>query len=86
MKQSDFVKRDDLCHKGQSRCLLAPGGAALVKVGNRWYATVDDRRELLGLDPNHRLAQPTVGPYESARLCFEAFGARTLAREKPGQP
>ena len=86
MKQSDFVKRDDLCHKGQSRCLLAPGGAALVKVGNRWYATVDARRELLGLVPNHKLAQPTVGPQESLKLCFEAFSSRTEAQQKPGQP
>lgn len=73
MKFSDFKKRDDLCRKGQSRVLNCPNVGSIVKVGRSWYATRNIDTELLGVQPNSTLIQPTVGPFSSAYDAFEAF-------------
>ena len=74
MQFRDFVKRDDLCHKGQSRCLYKNETGAIIKIKHGgWYATVDIRRELVGIKSNNEMVQPTVGPFNSAREAYEAF-------------
>jgi hypothetical protein len=73
LKFSDFIRRDDLCHKGQSRVLYCKDHGSIIKVGNKWYASNDVRRELVGVTPNAELVQPTVGPFKSAQEAFEAY-------------
>lgn len=73
MKFEDFSRRDDLCRKGQSRVYFANDIGVIVKVGKKWFASNDARHELIGVEPNDQLSQPTVGPLKSAKAAFEAF-------------
>lgn len=66
-----FVRRDDLCCKGQSRVLQAVDCGTILKHKTGWYATVDSRLHLI---PGALgILQPTVGPYKTAYDAYEAF-------------
>jgi hypothetical protein len=79
-KFSDFVRRDDLCHKGQSRIYYFKDHGVIVKVGKGWWASNDQRRELIGVSPKGDLVQPTVGPFKSARDAYEAYETALVTR------
>lgn len=85
MKFQDFEKRDDLCHKGQSRLLCAKNVGAIIKVGKNWYASHDPSWELVGIRPNHELLQPTVGPCKSAQDAYAAFARASGETRDPAE-
>ena len=79
MKFSELHRRDDLCKKGQTVMYYGPDYGVVVKVGRRWWASNDQRRELIGVESKEKLARPTVGPFSTAK---EAHTAYESAREK----
>lgn len=73
MRIKDFKRRDDLCSKGQTRVMCAPDTGYIIKAKKGWYATRDERIQLVGTVDNCELEQPTVGPYKSAQEAMEVF-------------
>ena len=72
-KLTDYEKRRDLCHQGQTMVYYLNDYGAIIHIKNRgWWCTNDCRRYLVGILPNAQLAQPTLGPFKTAEAACQA--------------
>jgi len=49
------------------------GRGVLIQRDKGYWASVDEDWALVGLMPNQKLQQPTVGPFRTLKEAFEAF-------------
>lgn len=76
----DYTARPDLISEHQTAVYYMSDYGSIIRVrGRGWYCTNDCRYKLVGTMPNDQLAQPTLGPFKTAR---EACKQRELRRVK----
>jgi len=69
----DYERRDDLCADHQAAVYYLQDYGSVVQVkGRGWWCTNDCRISLVGIEPNERLAQPTLGPFKTAAAASQA--------------
>lgn len=66
-------RRDDLCSKGQSALYYLSDYGCVVRTKRGWWASNEKRTDLIGEWASIMLAQPTVGPYKSAKQAHTAY-------------
>jgi hypothetical protein len=73
MNLKDFTRRDDLCPKGVTKLYFSKEYGVILKVDKGWFASNDSRWNLIGVEPNENLSQPTVGPFDSAKEALAEY-------------
>lgn len=79
---SFFTNRPDLRNPREGLLAVrhAKGLGVLLRRKNGWFCSNDIRWALVGIEPNDRLVQPTLGPFPTMNAAFKAYAAERTKR------